>query len=265
MFHNKLRPISLAMILFSLILLTACTAVPAATTEDFTEISIADVQQKIGNLQVDIYSYDPKTTEEGGYFKPVGLSFKDLMAKHEAERQKPFSHDSLTLNGQKLTMSFDTSASFGKGVVLVQLDGKTVFSKPYGDETPVSPLQGLFVIDDKWAFEMVHINSHTESNVTEIETTGEVIIDGKSMNELYGYSESFGLQSLAGKLFYLYEKDGKIGLFLDGYHVATGFTSVPHYGCCSASAFNPRHYQNMIDFFASKDKESSFVEIGVSE
>jgi hypothetical protein len=92
--------------------------------------------------------------------------------------------------------------------------------------------------------------------------SGQVILDGVSLNQRYGYQESFGFQLLRGKPFYFFRKDGKIGAAYDGQAIPLGYDSIPHYGCCSAGELNPRRSGNMLWFFAERDGAWYYVEIG---
>ncbi|HSN94349.1 MAG TPA: hypothetical protein VLR89_04730, partial [Anaerolineaceae bacterium] len=151
----------------------------------------------------------------------------------------------------------------GRGEVKVQLDGKTIFKASYGDDSPIDPVGGLLALDGKWILELIHIKTRTENNTVYTETHGDVIIDGISMNEHFGYDESFDFQVMAGKAFYFYNKEGRIGFNYDGQHIQTGFSKIPHYACCSGAASNPFHFQNMVSFFAANGEENLYVEIGV--
>ena len=91
---------------------------------------------------------------------------------------------------------------------------------------------------------------------------GQVILDGVSLNQRYGYQEIFGFQLLHGKPFYFFRKDGKIGAVYAGQPVVLGYDSLPHYGCCSAGELNPRRSGSMIWFFAEREGAWYYVEIG---
>ncbi len=244
--------------------LIACTVNPVSPTPVFTEISLDEALTQFPSLKVEVYPYDASKLNEGRHFTPIGLSLEEVMAKRAAERENPLKNKDHELDGKELRYSYGGLPGFGK--VKIQLDGKTIFTASYGDDSPVDPVGGLWVLDGKWILELIRINTRTENNTVYTDTRGDIIIDGKSMNDRFGYDESFGFQILAAKAFYFYEKDGQTGFVYDGQHVQTGFSEVPHYGCCSAAAWNPFHFQNMVSFFAEKGEkgtEKLYVEVGV--
>lgn len=94
---------------------------------------------------------------------------------------------------------------------------------------------------------------------------GDIFKDGQSLVDLNGYFQAFGFQFMHGKPFYFYEKNGKVGVNYNGHEIPLGYDSVPHYNCCSGSAFNPQVYENMVVFFPLRDETQYYVEIGVFE
>ncbi len=68
---------------------------------------------------------------------------------------------------------------------------------------------------------------------------------------------------MAGRPFYCFKKDGKIGLSYDGQVVEVGYDDIPHYGCCCAAELNPSPAKNMVAFFAKREGIWYYVEISV--
>ena len=93
--------------------------------------------------------------------------------------------------------------------------------------------------------------------------TGQITQDGVLLNDQFGYTEMFGFQTLGGKLFFFFEKDGLLGYAYNGQVVEAGYTVIPHYECCSAAVLNPQSAQNLVAFFAQRDGIWYYVEIGV--
>ena len=242
------------------IIFSACTANPVDLSTAFTEIGLDEALIKFPNLKVEVYPYDATKPNEGRNFTPISLSLEDVMAKRAAERENPLVQKDYELDGKELRYSYGGLP--GSGKVNVQLDGKTIFNVLYGDDSPIDPVGGLWVLDEKWILELKHIKTRTENNTVYTDIRGDLIIDGISMNERFGYDESFDFQVMAGKAFYFYQKDGRIGFYYDGQHVQTGFSEIPHYGCCSGAGLNPFHFQNMVSFFASGNEGNYYVEIG---
>ena len=241
--------------------LSACSANPTATSTAFSEINLEEALIQFPDLRVEAYPYDSIKPNEGRNFTPIGLSLEDVMSKRAAEREQPIKRQNAVLDGKPLTYAY--SGLPGRRVVNVKLDGKTIFEAPYGDNSPVDPVGGLWALNGKWILELIHIRTHNENNTVYTNTRGDVIMDGISMNERFGYDESFDFQIMSGKAFYFYMKDGRIGFNYDGQHFQTDFSDIPHYACCSYAANNPFHYQNMVSFFAERGEDRLYVEIGV--
>ncbi len=146
----------------------------------------------------------------------------------------------------------DTSAA-------VTRNGQAFFSVPNNGPGVTSPFRVLANYDDYWVLELAQRVEKPDANVY---FSGRVFIDGKPLNDQYGYEESFGFQTMAGKPFYFFRRDGQIGVAVDGQQVSLGYDDVPHYGCCSAGALNPRIARNMIAFFARRGDRWYYVEIG---
>jgi len=131
---------------------------------------------------------------------------------------------------------------------------EVLFSAPAGFPSPATPLQALWTYDGHWALEILL--------ATPDEWQGEVYLDGRLLNDEYGYQEAFGLQLLAGKLFYFYQRGGRIGISYAGVEADLGYSELPHYGCCSASVLNPQQAESMVAFFAKRDATWYYVELG---
>ncbi len=54
-----------------------------------------------------------------------------------------------------------------------------------------------------------------------------------------------------------------IGIAYAGKEAMLGYDQVPHFGCCSAGALNPRHYPGLVSFFAVREGAWYYVEAGV--
>ena len=94
---------------------------------------------------------------------------------------------------------------------------------------------------------------------------GQSVRNGELLNEREGYQEAFGFQLMNGKPFYFFKRDGQIGISYDDQEMVLGYSSVPHYACCSAAERNPRKARNMVAFFAQRDERWYYVEIGAYE
>jgi hypothetical protein len=155
-------------------------------------------------------------------------------------------------------------AENGQVAAQVTRNGKVIFSKPIKTPGVTSEFRVLEVYDNHWVFEIAQEKA-IQPNNQEVDSffAGEIFVDGQSLNDLYGYDESYGFQTIHGRPFYFYKRDGKIGVSYDGQEIALGYDGVPHYGCCSAGALNPRMAQNIIAFFAWRGDKYYYTEIGV--
>jgi hypothetical protein len=138
-------------------------------------------------------------------------------------------------------------------------NGAPLFSVPNESPGVTSPFRVLTTYDDHWVLELAQRVEGAEATVY---FSGRVFVDGSSLNNRYGYQESFGFQTIAGRPFYFFERDDKIGIVYDGAEVALQYDGVPHYGCCSAGTLNPRVARNMLAFFAWRGERWYYVEIG---
>jgi hypothetical protein len=157
----------------------------------------------------------------------------------------------------KLEAAYEHSGS--DVTAAVKRNGKLIFSVPNESPGVTSPFRVLAVYDDHWVLELAQRVENLDSSVY---FSGRVFVDGDSLNEKSGYDESFGFQTIAGRPFYFYKRTGYIGIVADGQDVPLGYDEVPHYGCCSAGALNPRIAPTMIAFFARRGNGWYYVEIG---
>jgi hypothetical protein len=119
------------------------------------------------------------------------------------------------------------------------------------------------VIGRDWYAEVAHVKLETEGNSVKVITRGEIFMNGVSLNEQYGYDETFGFQPLDDKPFFFFSKDSEIGIHYAGEAYQLGFESVSHYACCSGAAFNPKAYLTMVTFFAQGNGKDYYVEMGL--
>jgi hypothetical protein len=129
-----------------------------------------------------------------------------------------------------------------------------IYTVSLGLSSPICKLRGLWVHEGHWYLE-----------VADDQGWGQVIRDGESLNERYGYEETFGFQLLHGEPFYFYERGGQIGVFYAGQELAQRYDRVPHYQCCSAAELDPVRSENMVAFFGQRDGTWVYVEMGVYE
>jgi hypothetical protein len=167
-----------------------------------------------------------------------------------------------TLDAEKV-VAYEDYNNLGYGHVLVTRNGKQIYRIAVGHGSPINGLRGLWVYENHWALETAYITNRTEGNTIYSDAVGQITVDGKLLNKQLDYEEAFGFQTMHGKPFYFFKRDGKIGANYDGVEIALGYDDVPHYNCCSAATLNPAMVQNMIAFFTRKGETWYYAEIGV--
>ncbi len=202
------------------------------------------------------------------------LSFADLDGQNEVqllrthasllhEKLRPESYYSVSAGSLSVTHGESRLEAVEIGgtdaSVAVTRNGEPFFSVQNNSPGVTSPFRVLATYDEHWVLELAQRVENPDATVY---FSGRVFIDGNSLNDQYAYQESFGFQTMAGTPFYFFRRDGQIGVVVDGQEVSLGYDEVPHYGCCSAGALNPRIARNMIAFFARRGERWYYVEIG---
>lgn len=133
---------------------------------------------------------------------------------------------------------------------VVRREGKTVYDftalvapGPRAD----NPVRGLW----SWAGHWV------------LEVEGQVIMDGRSLNQELGYDEIFGWRLLKGQPFYFFRKNNRIGVSYAGQELPCQYDEVIHYRCCEPAAFNVFGNEMMVWFHALRDGMWYYVEMGI--
>ncbi len=148
--------------------------------------------------------------------------------------------------------------------VNLTLNGSEIYTIDTGTPYPSSTLQGLWIYDQHWVLETVHITTTTSGNVTTAALVGQITVDGVLLNDRQKYDEAFSFQTFGGKPFFLFKRDEKVGFSYDGVETPLGYDEVPHYGCCVAAALNPQVWQNHVNFFGQRGDTWFFVTISDS-
>lgn len=197
-------------------------------------------------------------SSEGRLFTPAEGSMDEVLSKHaDLLSKKAVSNP----GDKKVEISSPTALGDAQFLAVME-DGKTILTVDVGQASPISPYLGLWEYGTDWYLEAAYVNVREENNITAIEPTGMVYLNGVSLNEEHGFEETFGFQLLNGKPFFFYQENGKIGFSWDGTLYEKRWDSIPHYNCCSAGAFNPIPAEKMVSFFAEKGSESYYVELG---
>ncbi len=153
----------------------------------------------------------------------------------------------------------------GQATAQVTRNGIVIFSTPISPPGTTSAFRVLTVYDTHWVFEIAQARDPLPPNTQWEDSffSGEIFVDGRSQDALHGYDESFGFQTINGRPFYFFKRDGKTGVNYDGQEISLDYDGVWHYGCCSGGALNPRMAQNIIGFFAWRADQWYYTEMGV--
>jgi hypothetical protein len=191
---------------------------------------------------------------------------------HAAERTQHFPDTTCTAGsfpdmcvtlGSDQLLATEDWTNPSSGYVVVTRNGQEAYKVAVGPASPVTALRGLWAYDDHWAVETALVNLEQSGNEVTTFATGQVAVDGSSLNDQLGYEEAFGFQTLGGKPFYFFNRQGKNEANYGGVDIALGFDEITHYNCCSGSSLNPTIYPNLVTFFGRKGDTWYYAEIGV--
>ena len=234
----------------------------------FSDFNLEMLDLSGAGLTVDAFELQDGSwpDEEHIQSRPTGSLPGWVMKRHETERKDiiPYQINSPLFEGKVL--SAKTSIDYTNAFVEVTLGDQVILRVPVGDLThwaAMGPVMGVWVSGEHWYMEMYHVEYETDGNIFRGITLGEIFRSGESLNQLNGYDETFGFQILAGEPFFFFKKDGEFGLNYASEEVMLGFDEVAHHYCCGFGIYNPKHYENMVAFFASKDGVRYYVEAGV--
>lgn len=95
--------------------------------------------------------------------------------------------------------------------------------------------------------------SYIALNLEQEKLEFHLIHNRKNLIASEGRTDAFELRQLKGKLFYFYQKDGKIYYSLAGKSYGTPFQEVIHDGCCSAGVFSLRFLGDSFLLYGKKN------------
>ncbi len=194
---------------------------------------------QLGELTMEIYERILKAPNDDGSFTTTAGPSSEILKTRWPLRDifsQPFSPP--LLNGRQLTsqrtyvqnQSGDgITASFENVTVTFKLDDEEVLSVNCGAVSPVDPLRGMWVIGKDWYVEVAHVENEVTGNVVTTKAAGEIFMNGVSLNEQYGYDETFGFQPLDDTLFAFSQKTGRSSINYAGktYQLGKAFHITP--------------------------------------
>jgi len=263
------RNLSFAILALTILVVSGCSSKQAAPATSLSGLTTKEYPLKFAPAT------DPLS------FTPEQGSQDEILAKHQQERGLPVPDNSMLFDGQPAfsvqagnedlvafetyTNSVTDQSALQKVKVQVLKGRQLILSIDAGDVSPISNLRGLWTFSDHWAIEVAHVSLIPGSNETPLEPSGEIFLDGKSLNKSNGYDQAFGFQLMKGKPFYFFQQNGKIGISYDGKQTRLDYDQIPHYQCCSAAELNPKIAPNMLSLFARRQGKWYYVEIGIFE
>jgi hypothetical protein len=247
-------------VVFIIVALVSCTSTPDIPTQIPAELSIEE-HPLVKRPEIEPLIILPQEA----------LTQAEILDKHSSEWEKTLPPNEyysvgggnlwVSQGNDKLETSWETTEN-EKTTAQVTRNRKVIFSTVIEAPGTTSPLRVLTVYDDHWVIEIAQAKAipviHHELDSFFI---GEIFVDGQSLNTLNGYEETFGFQTIHDRPFYFYKRNGKTGISYDGREIPLNYNGIPHYGCCSASALNPRIAQDMIGFFAWRGNQWFYTEI----
>ena len=195
-------------------------------------------------------------------FEPLEGTREAILAKREVERSQPaitFTPP-VTLGSDSINAVENYTGS--QVTVEVTRNDLPVLTVDAGVISPINNLRGLWMMDEQWFVEVAHVEENPSDPNAAFIIWGEIFASGSSLNDQHGYDEAFNFQIMNGKPFFFYSKAGELGYAYDGRETKLGYTEIPHYLCCSASAFNPLPAEMMVAFYASEGEQDYYVELG---
>jgi hypothetical protein len=223
------------------------------------------VSSRPAGLTVEEHALAGQPTLDPLDFNPIDGTMADITAVHAAERTKTFPDISLLIDGHfsmRTTLDSDTliaslnyEPSGQAGWVTVSRNENEIYRIEVGMGSPITPLRGLWIYDGHWVLETAYITAER--------VVGKLTRDGELLNASQGYSDVFDFQLMHGRPFYFFRREARLGFYYDGREVLAGYDEIPRYGCCSESEVNARQAQNMVAFFARRNRTWYYVEIGV--
>jgi hypothetical protein len=226
---------------------------------------ISGCRSTTNSLQLEEHLLSAPPDPDMGIFLPVGTTQQAVLERHQAERAQLVTNPVSDENYQPVMTSLgegeslkavlkESPAGPPRMVVDLMRGDEVIFSVDAGLPSPALPLQSLWSYDSHWALEILLADGDIWQ--------GQIYLDGELINDLDNYQDAFGFQLLAGKPFYFFQRDGKLGYSYDGQETELPYDQIPHFGCCSASTLNPLPAKNMVAFYAQTGEDWFYVELG---
>ena len=130
------------------------------------------------------------------------------------------------------------------------------------EESPLQPdllVPYVWLFDDYWAIE-IRLGGYYESELIK-----DIIVDGNSMNEKYGFDNSFRLHSINNLPLFFYERKGSYGFVYNFIEYPLNYSEIWYADCCAAIERNPRRYESYVWFDAKIDEGDDYFWVVLGE
>lgn len=255
--------------------------------EDPRVSHIADINSKISYLGFRLYnnaalkdsnkyfSYDYDLFKNGKLIIPnlafprVSINGKRFIMDAEQKNDPNMSPKRVLIDTGKIVKTILTSAYFpillNDRIIYVKgmksskpeqrryavMDGVKMLYEFYLDNPVVEPVSSFYSDGEHWILEHY---------------PNKVVIDGFELNKAKNYVDIFNYRYIDGNIFFIFtDSSAKYKMHYDGSELPVEYDQIMNNNCCSASAYNPRNYDDMVSFFAKKDNKWYYVEAVLSE
>lgn len=142
------------------------------------------------------------------------------------------------------------ASEFGDSTIqIVSESGEVIYETSLPSNPVMAPIQSFQSWNNHWI----------------LEKEGEVIMDGKSLNEEFGFDEIFEWRIIQGEpFFFVYDDESSTySMVYAGKLLDQSYDDIAHYQCCEPAMFNPDGTGYMTWFYAVRDGKWYYVEAGI--
>jgi hypothetical protein len=76
----------------------------------------------------------------------------------------------------------------------------------------------------------------------------DIILDGQSLNETNGYSDSFSPHLISGNLFFFFYKNNNVGFYYNDNDYLLDIDEIHYHYCCGIADYNPTFHDGWVSF-----------------
>jgi hypothetical protein len=148
-------------------------------------------------------------------------------------------------------------ASPQQSLISVYVGDKLAFRSSFHNVMTYGAFDGPWSYGGHWALVLL---DGIEDAQNGLQMLNRVIQDGRDLNAVNNYEQSFQFAVLESQPFFFYQRGGRIGISFAGREGAAAYDEIPRYQCCTGSLLNPGTSMNMVWFFARRHTDWYYVE-----